>query len=83
MATEISQLDLQIEKKIKEELKKTEADIRCEWVLGFKKLFRGQHSITEFGIITKSGELVLEKIPMKLVEHIIEVHNKSLKENKG
>lgn len=55
-----------------------EAGVMCQWELGFNDLFRGHRSYREFGIITKSGELILENISMELAEHIIEIHNKCL-----
>lgn len=51
--------------------------VMCEWKLGFKD--RGLGHI-DFGIITKKEELIVGNMDGSIAEHIVEIHNKYLKE---
>lgn len=57
----------------KKKINKSNNVIMCEWELAYKDRFHGHFS---FGVMTKTGEIILKDImDKKLAEHIVEAHN--------
>jgi len=50
--------------------------VMLKWTLGFHDRFMGHG---DYGIITEKGELVVSLVDRELAEHIIRMHNDSLK----
>ena len=56
--------------------KKTQRILTEKWALGWND--RG-HGHGDYGVINKSEDLVIGKIPLELAEHLVELHNSATK----